>query len=200
MMTNNYRLPTIIEVDNKPFRIRDKGDFRMVFSCFNIMSDVHLTQEERLYASMIIFYEDFDDMDDLLECDCDVEALAKKMMWFLDCGENYETKNSPRLIDWDEDSNLICSAINNVAGKEIRAEKYVHWWTFIGYYMAIGECSLSNIVSIRYKLAKGEKLEKYEKKFMADNPQYFNKDMRSEQQKMAEDYVASLWKGELADG
>ena len=194
-MMNNYTLPTIIEVDGKPFRIRKKGDFRMVFSCFNIMSNVDLSPQERIYASMIVFYDDFEDMDDLLKCDC-VDALAQKMIWFLDCGQEYDTKSSPRLIDWDEDANLICSAINNVAGKEIRAEKYIHWWTFIGYYMAIGECALSNIVSIRYKLAKGEKLEKYEKKFMSDNPQYFNRDMRTEEQKMAEDYISSLWKGE----
>ena len=118
------------------------------------------------------------------------------MFWFFDCGQNYEqTKSSPSLIDWEKDSNLICSAVNNVAGKEIRDEGYIHWWTFMSYYMAIGDCALSNIVGIRYKLAKGEKLEKYEKKFIQDNPQYFNRDYRTADQKAADEYVKALWNG-----
>ena len=56
---------------------------------------------------------------------------------------------------------------------EIRALPYLHWWTFIGYYMAVGECTLSTIVSIRDKIARGKKLDDFEKEFKRDNPQYF---------------------------
>ena len=61
--------------------------------------------------------------------------------------------------------------------------------------MAIGECALSQIVSIRYKLAKGEKLEKHEKKFMNENPYYFKRDYRTAEQKADEEYIKSLWEG-----
>lgn len=196
---SDYRLPTTIEVNEKPFRIRDKGDFRMVFSCFNIMSNVDLTEQERMYASMLVFYEDFDDFDDLMSCGC-VDELAVKMTEFIDCGETYETKSSPKVLDWEKDSNLICSAVNHVAGKEIRAEEYIHWWTFISYYMAIGECALSTIVGIRYKKARGEKLEKYEKKFITDNPQYFNMDFRTAEQKQADEFIKAMWEGDKLDG
>ena len=99
------------------------------------------------------------------------------------------------MIDWSHDSNLIASAINNVANQEIRSLPYLHWWTFLGYYTAIGECLLSTVVSIRYKKARGEKLEKYEKKFMQDNPQYFNIDLRTAEQKAADEYIMQLWGG-----
>ena len=49
----------------------------------------------------------------------------------------------------------------------------MHWWTFISYYMGIGEGGLATVVSIRDKIIKGKKLEKYEKEFKQHNPQYF---------------------------
>lgn len=193
---NRYTLPTSITVNDEPFEIRDKGDFRMVLSCFNIISNVEYSMQDRILACLRVFYEDFDDFDTLMSCKC-LNELTEKMMWFLNCGqEDLDTsKQSPKLVDWDKDANLICSAINNVAGKEIRAESYLHWWTFIGYYMAIGECALSQIVAIRYKLFKGEKLEKHEKKFMNENPQFFKHDYRTAEQKADEEYIKSLWEG-----
>ena len=192
---NNYTLPTSIIVNDEPFGISEKGDFRMVLSLFNIISNVELSPKERIFASLIRFYG-FEDFDDLMTHNEVLQELTDQMMWFLDCGQQYDNaKNSPRLIDWDKDSNLICSAINVVAGKEIRAESYLHWWTFVSYYMGIGECALSTIVGIRYKKAKNKKLEKHEKEFMRENPQYFNHDYRTAEQVAADNYVKSLWEG-----
>ena len=116
------------------------------------------------------------------------------MFKFFNQNEDMESNtHGARLLDWDSDSNLIASAINKVANQEIRSLEYMHWWTFLGYYIAIGECPLSHIVSIRNKIANGQKLETYEKKFRQENPQYFKIDMRSTEQKEAEDYIKNLW-------
>ena len=88
---------------------------------------------------------------------------------------------------------MICSAINNVANKEIRFEPYIHWWTFMGYYMAIGECPLSTIVGIRSKIMHGKKLEKYEKEMMTNNPEYFSDDYRSLEDIEADMEIRKLW-------
>ena len=195
MMGNNYNLPLQFEIDNQPFRIRNKGDFRTVFSCFNILYDNELSELEKTLVCLMVFYEDFDDVDAVLKCPYR-EELIKKMLWFFDCGQDYtQTKQQVKLIDWDADANLICSAINNVAGKEIRSEENLHWWTFVGYYMAIGDCALSNIVAIRSKIAKGEKLEKHEKKFKSENPQYFNIDYRTHDDKATDEWLEALWNG-----
>ena len=98
-----------------------------------------------------------------------------------------------KLIDWQRDELLIVSAINNVANKEVRAEKYIHWWTFMSYYTAIGNCTLSHIVSIRDKIARHKKLEKHEREFRVENPQYFNWDNRLIDQKEADELVHELW-------
>lgn len=194
---SNYTLPTCFEVNEELFEIRNKGDYRTVLSCFNILYDNELSEQERLWTCLLVFYDKFDDLDELFLYGDYLQELTDKMFWFFDCGNNYkDTKPvNRRLIDWDKDEMLIVSAINNVAKQEIRALDYLHWWTFIAYYMAIGECSLSTIVGIRSKIAKGEKLEKYEKKFKAENPQYFNIDMRTKDEKDTDEWLQALWNG-----
>jgi hypothetical protein len=122
-----------------------------------------------------------------------LQEATDKMYDFFNCGQKEQPKNKHRLIDWDKDSMIICSAVNNVAGKEVRGESYLHWWTFMGYYMAIGDCALSTIVNIRYKIANNQKLEKHERKFRTENPQYFNMDYRSMEEIEEDNYIRDLW-------
>lgn len=192
-----YSLQTSVEIGQESFKIRQKGDFRMILDLFETMNDSELSEFERLYTTLIIFYEDFNSIEDV-DAHADIlEDLYKSMMKFVNNGEDERESNTQnyKVLDWQKDSNLICSAINNVAKTEIRALDYLHWWTFLGYYNAIGECTLSNIVSIRYKIARNEKLEKHEKKFRQDNPEYFNIDMRTAQQKADDEYLRKLWEG-----
>lgn len=194
-----YSLQTSVQIGQASFEIRNKGDFRMVLDCFEALDDEELSDKERAYSALIIFYEDFESLDDIVANQPYIEELIRAMMQFFNGGEDEEAKSntgSYKLLDWKKDSNLICSAINNVAHQEIRKLEYLHWWTFLGYYMAIGECTLSTIISLRYKLAHGDKLEKYEKKYIQDNSEYFNRDMRSMAQKEADAYVQKLWGGE----
>ena len=74
------------------------------------------------------------------------------------------------------DGDMIVPAVNKVAGKEIRAVPYMHWWTFFGYFMESGECLFNTVVGIRSKKAKGERLDKWEKKFYQENQNTKNKE------------------------
>lgn len=187
-----YELPTTITLGDKTWAVRNKGDFRTVLDCFRVLEDSELTEQERLISCLIIFYEDINDIDDLNKFD-DIEQAYKQMFLFFNCGqETIGASSHYKLIDWDKDSNLICSAINNVAHTEIRSAEYIHWWTFMGYYLAIGDCTLANIVSIRNKKAKGKKLEKYEREFIQDNPEYFWKTQTVEDKRL-EDEIMKIW-------
>lgn len=190
-----YELPTSITIQGQSFAIRAAGDYRMVLDCFNVLNDLELNDMEKAYACLIIFYDDVNSLEDLNKLP-DMEEAIEKMYTFFDGDMPKAQNNNPknyRLVDWEGDSMLISSAVNQVAGKEIRAEKYVHWWTFLAYYMAIGECALSTVVSIRYKIATGKALDKTEKKFKYENPQYFTFDVRSIEQQQEDAYVRSLW-------
>ena len=73
------------------------------------------------------------------------------------------------MVDFEQDFKIMIPAINRVAGKEIRGIDDIHWWTFLGWFMEIGECTYSMVLTIRSKQAKGKPLEKYEQEFLSQN-------------------------------
>ena len=190
-----YELPTYVVVNDTQYNIRNQGDFRVVLDCFVALNDIDLPKELRLLTCMIIFYSDFNDIDDLNDLDIDtIRELLNQMYSFFNCGDDNIGASKPyKLVDWENDSQLIMSSINVVAHKEVRAEAYLHWWTFMGYYLNIGEGPFSNIVAIREKIIKHKKLEDYEKEFKRDNPQYFNWEWRTEQEIAEDNLLKELW-------
>lgn len=191
-----YELPTTIDIGDKVCQIRDNGDYRMVLDCFIVLQDLELADNyERILSALIIFYEDLDIDTALRLSEDEIQERVKKMYEFFECGQDttYANKNDYKLMDWKQDAQLVVSAINNVAGKEVREEEYLHWWTFMGYYMSIGESAFSTIVSIRYKIITGKKLEKHERDFKNENPQYFIWNHKSIEEQEAEQYIRNLW-------
>ena len=189
-----YEIPTSVKIEDTVFQIRNNGDYRMVLDCFNALQDAELTKQERLFVSLIIFYEDINSLEDF-EKFPNIEDAVSEMYNFFNCGQVQGIgKNvNYKLIDWEQDSQLICSAINKVANTEVRAEPYIHWWTFMGYYSAIGESLFSTIVNIRDKTMKGKKLEKYEREFKRENPEYFVWNARSLEDKEADALLKEIW-------
>jgi len=189
-----YDLPTSIYVEDKEYKIREAGDFRVVLDCFSALGDIELGETDRVLASLIIFYDNFTE-ESVLSLDEEVTLeLIKEMYKFFNCGQEDDSDvPSPKLIDWEKDSQMIMSAVNNVAGKEVRAEKYIHWWTFTGYYMSVGESVLATVVSIRNKIVHSEKLEKWEKKFQAEHPNYFVWNSKTIEEQELDALMYELW-------
>jgi hypothetical protein len=175
--------------------ITEDGDFRMVLDCFSALGDEKLGEDYRVLAALLIFYNELNSFDDLALCSEDLEELVNGMYKFFNCGQDKspgaETEHT--LIDWDGDSQMICSAINNVAKLEIRSLPYLHWWTFMGYYGSVGESVLSTVVGIRNKIVKHKKLEKWEQEFKKSNPSYFHWKSTSVKDRETEDLIRELW-------
>lgn len=189
-----YTIPISVVIDNIEYGIRNNGDYRVILDCFSALQDVDLTEQERVFASLIIFYQDLNSVEDVLVQDNLVDRVAE-MYKFFNCGDTdtIGTKVPYKLIDWEQDSQLISSAINAVANTEIRSSPYIHWWTFMGYFSAIGKSLLSNVITIREKLLKGKKLEKYEREFRRDNPKYFVWNSKSVDDAEADKLLQELW-------
>lgn len=188
-----YELPTKIAINDQEYKITNNGDYRMVIDCFFALNDVQLNQEYRIYTCLIIFYEDINSIDDIAtKFGDDLQTAIEKMFDFFSCG-NSGHKTHHKLLDWEQDEQLICSAVNNVAKTEIRALEYLHWYTFMGYYCSIGESTFSTIVSIRDKLMRGKKLEKYEREFKDNNPEYFIWNNKTTEQLELEKELLSNW-------
>lgn len=46
---------------------------------------------------------------------------------------------------------------------------YLHWWTFLAAYYEIGECTFAQIVHIRDKLSRGQRLDKTDQEWYRRN-------------------------------
>lgn len=157
-----YDLPKKLNICGTEYSIR--SDYRAVLDICTALSDPELSQQEKSYVALDIFYPNFEKMPP----EHYQEAL-KQCFWFINCGEEKEKKKTPKLVDWAQDFNYIAAPINRVVGREIRSMKYMHWWTFVGAYMEIGDCTFAQIVRIRDRKAKGKSLDKQDAAWYRDN-------------------------------
>lgn len=190
-----YELPTEIMIEGCPYKIRNRGDYRIILGAFSVLEDTELDRKERVISALIIFYEDLNDVDDVFALP-DLESAVKQMYEFFSGDKPDAAKVVKKLIDWEDDSAMICSAINNVAKTEIRSLEYLHWWTFLSYYMSIGESIMSTVVSIRDKIVSGKKLEKWENDYRRENPQYFMWKKKTAEELDDEEWIKSVWNKE----
>lgn len=139
---NLWELPTSVTANGHEYPIRT--DYRAVLDVLTALSDKDMTgdtpAETNYIQSEIIRQIMFEDPDSIP--DEDLEDAFKGVAEFIDMGVEKTDKPSPRVMDWEQDATLIIPAVNRVVGREIRADKYMHWWTFLSAYMEIGECTL----------------------------------------------------------
>lgn len=157
-------LPQSLRIGGVDYPI--ETDYRNILVWLAACMDPEYTPEETLY---ILMKRLFRDGYEKIPREHKEEAL-KQARWFVDCGQTDDDKKPPRkLIDWEQDESLIFPAVNKVAGMEVRAARYIHWWTFMGYFMEIEEGTFSMVLGIRQKKSKGKKLEKWEQEFYRNN-------------------------------
>lgn len=191
-----FDLPTTVTIKDREFGIRDDGDYRMILDVFSALQDIDIPKKERMITAIVIFYDGFslDNVFEKAESSEIMEELATKMFDFISCGQtNMGNKTNHKLIDWEQDEQLIASAINNVANMEIRTVDYMHWWTFMGHYISVGESVLSTVVQIRSKLVEGKKLEKHEQEFRKKNPEYFIWNRQTVEDREADALIKEIW-------
>ena len=191
-----FDLPTTVTIKDREFGIRDDGDYRMILDVFSALQDIDIPKKERMITAIVIFYDGFslDNVFEKAESSEIMEELATKMFDFISCGQtNMGNKANHKLIDWEQDEQLIASAINNVANMEIRTVDYMHWWTFMGHYISVGESVLSTVVQIRSKLVEGKKLEKHEQEFRKKNPEYFIWNRQTVEDREADALIKEIW-------
>ena len=165
-----WNLPISVEIDGKEYAITNKCDYRMVLDVICALNDNELDEDQKIRTALYIFYEDIFDCENL-------EKAVKEMFKIISYGEEDDGQNQdkPRLMDWEHDFPQIAPPISRILGFDVRTpDKYVHYWTFIGAYMEIGECTFNNIISIRNKRAKGKPLEKWEEEFFRENYRMVN--------------------------
>ena len=163
-------LPTKLNVNGTDRAIRT--DFRIALLIMQAYNDPELIEDdvahEKTEAMLECLYEDLDDIGQE-----DIVSAIEQAVWYLDGGgiqsSNSKYKKSKKIMDWEQDEQIIFSAINKVAGFETRSVEYMHWWTFLGYFNEIGEGLFTTVINIRQKKNKRKKLEKHEEEFYKEN-------------------------------
>lgn len=157
-MTELWSLPNRLTVGGTSYPIH--ADFRDILEIFSYLQDPAMPEFLRWEVALRLFYEGQIPSRHRGEA---MQVLCR----FLTC--NQEETPGKRLLDWDQDAPLIIADVNRVAGQEIRQLPFVHWWTFLSWFHAIGQGQLSTVVSIRDKLLRGKKLESWEQDFYREN-------------------------------
>ena len=186
-MASAWEFPTSLNIGGVDYEIRT--DYRAVLDLLTALNDPELEDEDKnvtaYMQSQVILQIMFPNCDEI-PAEHIQEALDK-VAEFIDMGISDESKK-PKTMDWEQDATIIIPAVNKVLNTEIRAVQYMHWWTFLGAYMEIGESLFSNILHIRQKIAKNKKLEKWEQEFYKENKSlidFKNTDQRSDEEKEA---------------
>lgn len=172
-----WELPTTATVGGIEYEIR--SDYRAVLDILAAFMDPELPEQWKTLVMIKIMFPGWENISQE-----HLQEAADKAAEFIDAGMAGDEK-SPRLMDWEQDAGILVPAINRVAGQEIRALPYLHWWTFLGYYMEIGESIFSQVLAIRKKKIKKKKLEKWESDFYRENKKIIDlkkKETRSEEE------------------
>lgn len=188
---NVWNFPTSLNIGGIEYEIRT--DYRVILDLLMALNDPELSDSDNKMSaymqSRVILEIMFPDWDNIPQEH--IQEALDKVSEFIDMGIGDDSKK-PKTMDWEQDAPIIIPAINKVLNKEIRAEKYMHWWTFLGAYMEIGEGLFSNVIHVRQKKSKGKKLEKWEQEFYKENKSlidFQHKEKRSNEEKeMLRDY------------
>lgn len=113
---------------------------------------------------------------------------------FLSCGEPEPAAPQPALIRWDRDAPEILEGVNAAAGFDVRERENLHWWTFVSLFHSIGEGRLAQLVSIRSKKLRGEKLTEQEQDYVRRYPEKF-RPQESPEEKQERQRLEALLRG-----
>lgn len=163
-MINPWTTPTSVTIGARAHEIN--ADFRDVLDVLAQLNNEENDEETRLYVALALFYEDFAEMSHT-----DYREALEYMFDFIACGAEKDEKRvpPPKSIDWEQDAVMIVAEVNKIAAAEIRSLPFYHWFSFIAAFNSIGDGQLAMVVSIRSKLRKSKKLEKYERDFYREN-------------------------------
>lgn len=157
---SGWKLPTRLTVGGRVYDIHT--DYRDILDILCRLNSPAEPEFIRWRVALALFYAQEVPPADRPEAIC-------KLSDFLTCGQKPTRTAAPPLLDWEQDAPLIAAGVNHAAGCEVRALPYLHWWTFLAWFNAIGDGQLAAVVRLRSKLRRGQKLTGWERDFYREH-------------------------------
>lgn len=182
------QLPKTLKIGGSTYNLRT--DYRNIFRILEAYEDADLSNTEKAVICVKRLY-----VEDIPIIDKNFAEAYNKACWFIDGGDTYKSAKveNIRLVDYEQDEIPLFAAINDVAKTEVRALEYLHWWTFLSYYISIKDGLFAQIINIRSKQAHHKKLEKWENDFYKSNKEMVDLKKRYSAEQQAEmDFINNL--------
>lgn len=161
MTPDLWALPEAVRFAGRAWRVR--SDFRDVLALLRWLdgsADPALTESERWYVALALFYQDFSCIPPE-----NYREACEQMATFIQAGRPDAGPFAPRLMDWQQDAALIAAGVARAAGQDLRALPHLHWWSFLGWFDSIADGPFATVVALRDKLRRGKKLEPWERDY-----------------------------------
>jgi hypothetical protein len=126
-------------------------DFRSALLTFAAFGSPDLTDEER---QGVMIHNLFGPVEYFST------EMIHKAIWFLKCGKESKTAQERPIVDFNHDAQRIYEAFLK-RGVNLDTAK-LHWWTFMGMFAELPECSLTRIMHLRHQ-SNHNKLTKHER-------------------------------------
>lgn len=168
MTPDLWTLPRAAVLGGAEYAIHsDYRDVLTVIAWLTGAEGADLDEAGRWYVALCLFYPDFAALPPALHADAmrflaDFIAAGR-------AGPERTARPAARLLDWQQDAPLIAAGVDRAAGRDVRSLPYLHWWSFLAFFDAIGDGPLCTVVSIRDKLRRGKKLEPWEQDYYRAN-------------------------------
>ena len=142
-------VPTTVIIDDVEFEIN--SDFRISMMFELLINDPELSERERLYQALILYYPIIPS---------NLEAAVDKIMWFYKCGKEEQEENNntnkssgkktvKKIYDYEHDSEIIFASFMKSYNINLQRDN-LHWWEFKSLFDNIDEDSkLYKIMEIR---------------------------------------------------
>ena len=181
------KLPTSTTINGKEYEFN--SDFRNSIYFSIIMQDDSLSEEEKLYKALEIYYPIIP---------TDIEKALEYIYWFYSKGKVEEDnskkvkegkklfkRNNNRAYDFEVDSDLIFTAFMSQYGINLNREN-LHWWEFMALFNSLNDDN--EIVKImNYRTINVNSIEdKKERKLYNDLQQYYSLENKVSKEEQAE--------------
>ena len=136
-------LPTRVEIDSKEYEINSNFRTSLLFSILmenkDIPSNLKIRQALKLYYPVI---------------PKNTEKSIEKIIWFYTRGKEHKAStgkgNNVKILDYEEDADLIYSAFMSQYRIDLQDIEYLHWWKFKALFEGLKEDNkLSKIMEYR---------------------------------------------------